>query len=253
MSIPRRSFSGTRWRELARSIPFLRPAIRLRRRILNARLRRLARRGEVWEHIYRKGGTSGPGSYGRLAEFKAEVLNSFVAREGVESVIELGCGDGHQLSLANYPSYFGLDISPSAIRICEERFRLDPSKHFQLYDPKGTPPKLARADLAISLEVIFHIFDDDVFARYMRLLFDCSNRFVIVYSSNTDRPWHGLFVRHRHFTRWVDENIRGWQLIDQVRNRYPHEEVGDENAESWSDFFFYGRNADHASHGEPAL
>ena len=237
MSIPRRSSSGTRLRELARSIPFLRPALRFRRHILMARVRRLARRGRYWEHVYQRGGTSGPGSYGRLAEFKAEVLNSFVAREGVESVIELGCGDGHQLSLANYPSYLGLDISPSAILICEERFRLDPSKRFQLDDPTGAPPELVRADLAISLDVVFHIFDDDVFARYLRLLFDCSNRFVIVYSSNMDRPSPFPSVRHRHFTRWVDENIRGWQLIDLVPNRYPHEEGGE--SESWSDFFFY--------------
>src|SRR5580704_5652224 len=66
---------------------------------------------QYWNDRYRNGGNSGPGSYNRLAYFKAEVLNQFIRDRGVEKVIEFGCGDGAQLRLAEYPSYIGVDVS----------------------------------------------------------------------------------------------------------------------------------------------
>ena len=56
-----------------------------------------------WEERYRTGGNSGCGSYGHLANWKAEIVNDFVAATGVQRVIEHGAGDGNQLSLARYP------------------------------------------------------------------------------------------------------------------------------------------------------
>src|SRR5690349_10767553 len=56
-----------------------------------------------WESRYARGGNSGPGSYGRLAAWKAEFLNDFVRDNEVKSVVELGCGDGNQLRLMRYP------------------------------------------------------------------------------------------------------------------------------------------------------
>ncbi|WP_125185483.1 hypothetical protein [Botryobacter ruber] len=35
---------------------------------------------DYWEKRYSSGGTSGSGSYNRLAEFKADVLKSFIKR-----------------------------------------------------------------------------------------------------------------------------------------------------------------------------
>lgn len=47
-----------------------------------------------WEQTYQAGETSGRGSYGVLAEFKAEVVNGLIQRENIASIIEFGCGDG---------------------------------------------------------------------------------------------------------------------------------------------------------------
>ena len=49
---------------------------------------------------YASGGSSGPGSYGRLAAGKADFLNRFVEDHQIKTVLEIGCGDGNQLSLA---------------------------------------------------------------------------------------------------------------------------------------------------------
>jgi len=72
---------------------------------------------EFWEKRYKKMGTSGPGSYGKFAEFKAEIINTFVKNNDINSVTEFGCGDGNQLSLLKVPKYIGLDVSKSVIKM----------------------------------------------------------------------------------------------------------------------------------------
>jgi hypothetical protein len=36
----------------------------------------------------------------------------------VRSAIEFGCGDGHQLTLVDYPRYTGVDVSETIVRHC---------------------------------------------------------------------------------------------------------------------------------------
>jgi hypothetical protein len=135
-----------------------------------------------WENRYSAGGTSGAGSYGKLAEFKASVLNRFVAEKQITSVIEFGCGDGNQLLYAMYPRYIGLDVARKAIRLCREKFQNDVTKSFFLYDPECFVDRagVLHADLALSLDVLFHLVEDEVFTRYMELLFQAGQRFVII-------------------------------------------------------------------------
>ena len=73
-------------KSLIKSIPLIGPTARKFARLpVVARARSLAFPGSAsyWELRYRNGGTSGAGSYGRLAEFKAEVLNEFVRVKGI--------------------------------------------------------------------------------------------------------------------------------------------------------------------------
>ena len=136
---------------------------------------------DYWERRYVKGGNSGVGSYGRLAHFKAEFLNDFVEQHRIKSVIEYGCGDGSQLKLAHYPSYTGIDVSPRAVEICRALFATDRSKRFFHTDAVKTPMV---TDLALSLDVVYHLVEDSAFESYMHTLFDSAQRFVIIYSSN---------------------------------------------------------------------
>src|SRR6185437_413146 len=68
-----------------------------------------------WENRYRKNGNSGNGSYGIKAEYKAAIINRFVAEQNIVTVIELGCGDGNQLKQLHFKDYMGFDVSPTAI------------------------------------------------------------------------------------------------------------------------------------------
>jgi SAM-dependent methyltransferase len=193
-----------------------------------------------WERRYKSGDTSGKGSYGELAEFKAEVLNAFVAEKGVRSVIEFGCGDGNQLGLAVYPQYVGYDVSKTAVGACRQVFADDPTKKFALVDEYQGE----RADLAISLDVLFHLVEDEVFGAYMERLFGASDRFVIIYASDIDQPIRSSspHVRHRHFSAWVANHMRDFRLTRKIENRYRSGRKTREGHSSPSDFFIYERN-----------
>lgn len=188
-----------------------------------------------WERRYASGGNSGPGSYELLSTFKAATLNRFVAEHSISTVLELGCGDGHQLSLAKYPSYVGLDVAPTAVDRCIEAFRDDPTKSFFRYDPVRFIDRdgVFRAELALSLDVVFHLVEDEVFERYMSILFDCATRFVCVYSSNDEAPDLGEHVRNRRFTTWVTQHRPEWRLCAQVPNPHRDQEG------VVSDFWFF--------------
>jgi hypothetical protein len=195
-------------RQLVRPLPGVRRLSLLRQHI--------AFRGSAayWERNYARGGTSGPGSYGGLAAQKAAFLNGFVRQHGVRSVTEFGCGDGHQLSLADYPSYIGLDVCRSALRLCQQRFAGDITKSFFLYDGACFEDRagIFAADLALSADVIYHLVEDGVFSRYMAHLFGAATRFVVIYATNMEMPGTAPHVRHRQFTTWVETHCPQWRL-----------------------------------------
>ncbi len=190
---------------------------------------------QYWDRRYRTGGNSGAGSYDRLAEFKANFLNMFVKEHQIVSVVEYGCGDGAQLKLARYPNYIGVDISPKAVEMCRNLFSGDTSKFFLHSDALASCPI---GDLSLSLDVVYHLVEDAVFDTYMRRLFESAKRFVIVYSSNMEQEWAGKHVRHRQFTRWVEQNKQDWFLQSTLKNAYPYDPAYPEQT-SFADFYVF--------------
>jgi len=213
------------------------PVIGLGLVYLYRQMNRFKSSSEYWERRYRNGGNSGPGSYNRLAQFKAEFLNQFVSSYQVTSVIEWGCGDGAQLKLARYPTYTGIDVSPTAVSRCRGFFAYDPSKKFLTLH---SVPRGSIADLSLSLDVIFHLVEDPVYESYMRDLFDSAGTFVIVYSSNLDLEWPHKHVRHRQFTRWVELQRPEWKLYSRLNNAYPYD-ARDPEQTSFADFFVFAK------------
>jgi SAM-dependent methyltransferase len=190
---------------------------------------------DSWVKRYEKGGNSGPGSYSELAKFKARVLNAFVAEHHVASVLELGCGDGNQLELAEYPRYRGLDVSPVAVERCRARFASDPTKSFALVQDYAGET----AELTMSLDVIYHLVEDHVYQSHLRTLFGASTRFVVIYSTNEDAPDDaGLaHVRHRRFSDFVEREFPSWKLVKNEKQ--PKAYSGDITATSLAEFFFF--------------
>jgi hypothetical protein len=187
---------------------------------------------QFWLARYRLGGDSGAGSFGGLADFKATLLNEFVRAHGITSVVELGFGDGNQLALFDFPHYTGYDISPDALGRCRVRFACDETKSFHLLN--GPP---TQADLSLSLDVIYHLVEDDVFEDHMNRLFGSATRFVAIYSSNDERQSTSRHVRHRRFSEWIDSNRPEWTLLEVVANPFPGD--GSDGISSFADLYFY--------------
>jgi SAM-dependent methyltransferase len=174
-----------------------------------------------WEDRYSSGGLSGAGSYGAIAEFKSNTLNRIVSENAVDSVVEFGCGDGNQLSLSDYRKYLGLDVSGTAIDICTNRFALDKSKSFILYDPtRFLNNGWITADMAISLDVILHLVEDSVFEQYMTHLFESARKLVVVFAEDHGDHRASAHVRFRDWLPWVQEKYQNWGLIQRIEN--PH-------------------------------
>lgn len=176
-----------------------------------------------WEERYQKKGDSGDGSYGRLAEFKAEFINDFVKKNHIQTVIEFGCGDGNQVEYFSFPKYVGLDVSSTSIKMCLDRFEDDKGKSFFLYDSYAFSDNIGifNSDLSMSIDVIYHLVEDGVFERYMKNLFDSSSRWVIIYSSDTKEQgrYQAKHLLHRRFTDWIKENRSSWKFHTKVENK----------------------------------
>jgi SAM-dependent methyltransferase len=161
-----------------------------------------------WDLRYVAGGSSGAGSTGSVAARKAAYVNDLIRREQVTSVVDWGCGDGQQLDLLDLPAtYLGVDISPAAVARCLVRH---PGRAFLTW-PAADPPVDVRAELALSLDVVFHLVADDDFTAYWGRLFASARRLVLVHSTDVDATSTAAHVRHRRHTHLAPD---GWQLVD---------------------------------------
>ena len=189
-----------------------------------------------WCARYLNNGNSGAGSYGRLAQFKADVINSFVKENNVKSVIEYGFGDGNQLSLFNFEQYLGFDVSDKVVDICRQKFKNYPDYVFKnLKEYKGD-----KAELVLSLDVVYHLIEDEIFDSYMKRLFASADKFVIIYSSNKNEK-HCTHVKHRKFTDWIDANVSHWKLLKFIPNKYTYD-ANNQKETSFADFYIYSRS-----------
>jgi SAM-dependent methyltransferase len=193
---------------------------------------------QYWEDRYKKGGNSGAGSHGRLALFKADVINRFVSEHRINSVAELGCGDGAQLALGCYRKYVGLDVSQRALDICRARYKGDRTKQF--FHVSSLEASAVKADLALSLDVVYHLIEDTTYDSYMRQLTAAAERYLCVYSSNFDGEGPAPHIKHRRFTNWMEHCAPSFSLISRVCNPHPYDPARPDET-SWADFYFFSR------------
>jgi SAM-dependent methyltransferase len=197
-----------------------------------------SRSGEFWEKNYRDGGTSGRGSYNHLADFKARVVNGLIEDFRVQSLIDLGCGDGNLLSMLKVSKYTGVDVSETIINRHLKQYADDENKTFYTVVERDDYIN-KKYDASLSMDVIFHLLEDDVFKRYIEDLFSLSSGIVIIYSSNHESYTKWMEYRHRNFTHLVATRMPEFRLVKYIPNEYPYI-IGQNEAEtSAADFYIY--------------
>lgn len=183
---------------------------------------------KYWDQRYRDGRSSGAGSEGAEAEYKAAFISEFIRYWDVHDIIDWGCGDGHVLSLMdlNGAHYTGIDVSPTVITRLSVKYAADEMIRFKL------PIMFDREyDLALSLDVLFHLPSDIDYRAYLIDLFDSSDEFVIIYSTDYDMEYAGNHVRRRNFTADIAEWFPSWELKHTTEPLY----------EGAAQFFVYNR------------
>jgi hypothetical protein len=122
------------------------------------------------------------------------------------------------------------------VRRCRDKFKNDPRRRFLLYDPIAFRAETAvfQADLALSMDVVFHLIEEEIFAKYIDELFSAATRHVIIYSTNFDKSYPKPHQVDRHFTACLEQRMPDWELTQTVVNPYKGKEVQ-------ADFFVYAR------------
>ena len=172
---------------------------------------------KFWDNRYKNNGNSGAGSYGLLANFKAEIINNFINENNIHNIIEIGCGDGNQCSLFEIDNYLGLDISPSIINYCNNKFKNNSKYNFKVYNNDYLNNQTY--ELSLSLDVIYHILDDNEYKKYMEDLFNFSNKHVIIYSNNYNEQKTG-HIYNRNFTKDIEKWFNNYKLKNIIYQKY---------------------------------
>lgn len=212
--------------------------MRLPQRLLNAlAMIHFPGSAHYWEWRYASGGNSGAGSYGAEADYKRDFINRCLEDHRIGSVIDFGCGDGNQLQGMALPAYHGFDVSPTAVARCRAAYAGDAGKSFDHVDNyRGET-----ADAAFSLDVLYHLTEDEVFNCYLDRLFGAAGRLVVIYAVDRDesRVLKGRHVRFRRFTEVIARRFPRFHLI--VAPARP-EQLADGSGEPGASFFVYERS-----------
>lgn len=173
-----------------------------------------------WEERYYYGGNSGRGSYGEDARIKSNFLNDTVQNYNIENVIDIGCGDGNNLSYFNTMNYFGVDLSKTIIKKNKKKFINDKSKKFYLLGNnqedilKNINQSINKINtIIISFDVIFHLVEDKTYNDHLDFINNINASYCLVSSSDINIRYNPLVphVRHRNYSK--DMLLREWSLI----------------------------------------
>jgi len=178
---------------------------------------------QYWEDRYNKGGNSGKGSYNDLAKFKASIINNYIKRYNIKKIYDFGVGDGNQLKLLKCPEYTGFDVSGTIISKVKKIFQNDNNKKFMLLDEFDRKEK---ADLSLSCDVLYHLINYDIWESHIKDLFESSNKYVIIYSSNFNKDY-GKHCKSRNFTNFIKKKYPNWSLFKIINNKYPKKSISD--------------------------
>ena len=153
-----------------------------------------------------------------MAEWKAHHINDWVEQHNVQRVVEFGCGDGAQLSLAHYPQYIGLDVSRSVIDTCKKKYADDDTKSFLWMDPdRFINNRYITGDLVLSLDVILHLVEDDRLTQHIKAIDAAGTRYAIFVTEDRKIGPGDPRVRYRNVSDWTSM-LPGWRLIKTIDN-----------------------------------
>lgn len=166
---------------------------------------------EYWENRYSSGGGSGHGSYNMSAQFKGSTVTSLIEEFNIKTVVEFGHGDGNQLKFyKGFNSYVGYDISHSAGKLCKSLYK--DRSDITIVDHIS---ELPQSDLALSIDVIYHLVEQEVYEKYMENLFYNKSKHILIYTIDEDRE-ESRHVKARKTSGYIKDNFTDYTLTRTI-------------------------------------
>ncbi len=142
---------------------------------------------------------SGPGSRCENLTLKNDLIKNTVEKHGIESILDIGCGDIAILEGLQIGSYTGIDISDL---IVERNKKLRPEWKFLRANVADSATELPAADLVLCLDVLIHQKSRNAYEQILRRAIAAARRLVLVSGYTTpDLGWNVFF--HEPLTRSV--------------------------------------------------
>lgn len=179
-----------------------------------------------WDSWYSSSTNSGPGSQGKLQEFKINYLNKLFKQFEIKTVLDFGCGDGSLALGLHCRSYFGIDIAAKAIELCKKRvnrpgFSFE-CMHFFDYTPSIIENKFPSGlDCCICIDTLYHIFTKEILNKTLESLFSTGAKIVVLYtipSESLKLPFHPMLqIYGEEFSNALSESSKFYKLINKTR------------------------------------
>jgi len=178
-------------------------------------------------HLHKVHSCDAGGCFFRLAGirmFKQKIINQVVRDYNIQKVVEFGVGDGVQLEIGKYPRYVGVDVSKTVVESTTKKFGSDKSKSFIDLETYINIGDYFQADLGMSLDVLYHLVEWDIFREYLDRLFNSANSHVLIYACDEDQNSSNDYASHvakRRFNYLIEKYKSSWKL--KQKWSYPKE------------------------------
>lgn len=170
---------------------------------------------DYWEKRYSIRHNSGKGSSEYASELKSLEIKKIIEKLPINTIVDYGVGDSTFLSHFLFEgTYIGLDISKTIIEKNLLIWRKYPNYQFLTMEQYSKSDFIKR-DMNLSLDVILHLVEDEVFYEYMSQLFTTKAQYILIYSTNHDTNPNFInpHVRHRLFTNYVADTFPEYRLL----------------------------------------
>ena len=183
--------------------------------------KRFINSAQYWEDRYYYGGNSGRGSYYKNALEKADYLNAKIDQFGIDTIVDIGCGDGNNLKLFKIQNYYGFDVSKTIILQNKREFKNDHSKQFSIIDKNFEEDlsniknqKNVEKIVCVSFDVIGHLVEDNIYENHLRS-FDLVNPDYLIISNFDVDQEYDLSIPHIKARNYSKDLLNmGWKLVD---------------------------------------
>lgn len=169
-----------------------------------------------WENRYSQRWNSGAGSYGEDAHSKSNYINDVIKKYNLKTINDYGHGDGNQLTyIKGFDKYYGYDVSKTIRDICINRYKGEDNYRFI-----DTPSKFIKADLSMSLDVLYHIIEEKLYVEYLKTLFSIGE-YVLIYAVD-DNVSGAPHYKAREFTPYIKKTFPNFKLIETKNVIHDH-------------------------------